>query len=134
MKLLIFAFLGAFLHAETYTLRNNSTGSVFTCSSGGGGAGPADPACITQMNDYCDFKTNYSDEICFSKSAQACANQVSMDCVRTVWDQCDFQTNYTNERCLDESIAACGGNASAMGNLIQATREKALQDARLVTR
>ncbi len=65
MKVLLKLVLSSFLFvavnasAESYTLRNNNTGSVFTCSAGGATT-PVNPQCISELNDYCDYETNYS--------------------------------------------------------------------------
>jgi hypothetical protein len=135
MKVLLKLVLSSFLFvavnasAESYTLRNNNTGSVFTCSAGGATT-PVNPQCISELNDYCDYETNYSNEECFSKSTRACVSQVSVSCVKEVNDDCDYETNYSNEKCFDESVLACGGNAQSLRALMQASREKAVADAR----
>ncbi len=124
-------FLSAiFANAETYTLRNNGTGSVFTCTAGGGGVTPVSPQCVTDMNNLCDWETSFSDEQCFSKSTRACSAQVTVACVKEINQSCDWETNYSDEQCFDESILACGGNAQSLRALMQASREKAVADAR----
>lgn len=104
--------------ASTFTLTNNQSGATYSCSAGSGGI--SDPSCASEMHQFCDFNTNYEDNACFTKSAKACSEGVSLACVKEVFNDCDYETNLSDEVCFDQSLLACGGEANAIRFLIQA--------------
>ncbi len=115
--------------STTFTLTNNGNGNTFLCQpNNGGGHDDFDPACSTQVREICDLETTYSDDQCFSKAVEACGNGASGPCVKDVFADCDLETTLSDDACFDQSLKACGGDRAGIRAIVEATREKSLED------
>jgi len=113
--------------AQPFTLPDNNTGASYQCGQGGGGGGNIDPACTSQVSDFCYSNTSRNRDQCFNEAIQACGRGVQPACVIDTANYCYAHTSQNRDQCFDQAISACSGNGAAIAGLLNAVQVQSMR-------